>query len=88
MLLIGRGETMNILTFNLSESSTEIIEIFSQIKDISMYFAISADDVLKKANEIQPDMILLGENTIPKSIINKTIPTLFPQTKIYYFKRI
>ncbi|MCD4818342.1 MAG: hypothetical protein K8S23_06590 [Candidatus Cloacimonetes bacterium] len=79
---------MNILTFNLSERSTEIIDIFSQIKGISMYFAISADDILKKATEIKPDIILLGENTIPKNIISKTIPLLFPQTKIYQFKRI
>ena len=79
---------MNILTFNLSERSTEIIDIISQINGISMYFAISADDVLKKATEIQPELILLGEGENRQNDLNETLPALLPKTKIFQFKRI
>ncbi len=79
---------MNILTFNMSEQSTEIIDIISKIKGISMYFAISADDVLKKATKIQPDMILLGEEEFDFGILNQKLPVLFPKTTIYQFKKI
>jgi hypothetical protein len=77
---------MNILTYNLCENSTEIIDVMSMINGVSMYFAISREDMVKKAAEIQPDIILVGEDDTIK--ISDILSKLTTDAKVFQFRRI
>ena len=51
---------MDILIFKINDSKTHIITKLSKLKDTSVYLAVSKDDAYRIAEEIEPEIVIIG----------------------------
>lgn len=79
---------MNVLLYNLENYLTELITQLQKISDISIFFAVTKNDIQKLANEVKIHLLFVGElEPIEEKIIKKFILTN-PELKIYYLDNL
>ena len=75
---------MNVLIYKFND--LEIVEKLIRHDNVSLYFAISKEDIFRIAREIKPDFMIMGnQNNLDEKIIFKFIKQN-PDIHIYHYE--
>jgi len=74
---------MNILLYKVSLLQKGLLDILSELAEVSLYLSLSVEDTLRIINEVHPDTVIVGGSSSMHCRLIQNLQKLYPDVAVY-----